>query len=204
MIDPAVIGEASTVEDVAQHESGHAVARWAIGSPFLRITWPEQSRPRVEPLPGSFTTSGQDALIATCGCIADWQHRGLKIRGSQVVRLILGSVNDQFEVDDASTGEVVLRPRRTAAVAPDADLHRLARKAVAEHWPTTRCIALWRDSERFAASCGPAIDAVAATVLEHGELSYAEVSKVASAAMANNPAPIIPEWAIDDRAWGYI
>lgn len=204
-IDPEVIGEASSVEDVAQHESGHAVARWALSLPFRRITLHGPGGvPVVEPLPGGFTTSGQDALIATCGCIADWQRRGQRLRDNQITILLQGGPEDRFERDDASTGEAVVSTARGPAVAPGADLYRLAGKATSERWPAGRCIRLWRGSETFAASCRPAIDAVAAALLKRGELSYAEVSKIATAAMADNPAPIIPEWAIDNRAWGYI
>jgi hypothetical protein len=52
---------------------------------------------------------------------------------------------------------------------------------------------LWRDCERFVESCRPAIDAVAAAVLERGELTCAEVSEIATAAMAGKPAGLLPE-----------
>lgn len=160
--------------------------------------------PAVESLPGGFVTSGQDALIATCGCIADWQYRGQKLRGSQIAILLLGGPDDRFERDDASTGQAVVSTGRASAVAPGADLYRLASKAASEHWAAARCIALWRGSEAFAASCRPAIDAVAAALLERGELNYAEVNEIATTAMADHPAPEVPEWAIDVRAWGQI
>ena len=206
--EPILVIEPSSLEQAAHHEAGHAVARWALNSPFLRITLNGPNGPITEPQPGRLITSLQDALIATCGFIADYQHRGLKIRGSQVVKLLLGGADDRFEVDDASTGAVAVRPLRTPAVADGGDLRWLANAAAAQQWPAARCLALWRDSERFAASCRPAIDAVAVAVLKRDELSYAEVSEIATTAMAGQPAPLASgiqrEWRIRPRpmaAW---
>jgi hypothetical protein len=98
----------------------------------------------------------------------------------------------------------VVNTGRAAAVAPGADLHRLAGKAASENWPAARCIALWRDSETFAASCRPAIDAVAEDLVKRRALGNTEVSEIATTAMLDHPAPALPRWAIDPNAWGFI
>jgi hypothetical protein len=61
--------------------------------------------------------------------------------------------------------------------------------------PVGECIRVWRDSERFATECRPAIDALAVALLAHEELSYDEAAQVAAEAMTGKPAPVIPEWA---------
>ena len=65
-------------------------------------------------------------------------------------------------------------------------------------WPNAKaeCIRVWRDSERFAAECRPAIDALAAALLASVELRYDKAAEIAIAAMKGNPQPVIPEWAL--------
>jgi hypothetical protein len=193
--EPILVAEGLNVEEAAYHESGHAVARWALDSPFLHITLNGPRGPIVNPLPGRTVSSRQHMLVAACGAIADYQQRGLVIRGSQITKLLLGGPNDAFELDDAVTHQVVVRPLRAPAVVPGGDLEYMARKASTERWPSAQYIGMWRDCERFVAGCRPAIDAVAAAVLDRGILSYDEVSEVATAAMVWYPAPVIPEWA---------
>jgi hypothetical protein len=56
---------------------------------------------------------GHNWVIQACGVIADQQARGLGMRGSQLVQLVLGGCGDRFEVDDVATGQVAVRPSRT-------------------------------------------------------------------------------------------
>ena len=188
-----------TLVQQAQHESGHAIASWALGIPFQRVTLSDsQGRPRCEPIKGNRVMVGQHWLMMCCGAIADQQRRGLRMRGSQIVKLILGGGADEFfEVDDAETGQVVLRRvSRIPAVSRGGDLHDMATSLPRDFPdPTSESIRIWRDSERFAAECRPAIDALAAALLARGELNYDEAAEIAVKAMVGKPAPVIPEWA---------
>ena len=187
-----------TLARQAQHESGHAAASWFLGIPFKRMLLRgSNGLPMVEPLPTRIMI-GQQWLIQCCGNIADQQRRGLRMRGSQIVKMILGGGNDEFfEVDDAETGQVVLRRvSRIPPVSPGGDLHHMATSLPRDFPdPAREAIRIWRDSEEFAAECRPAIDALAAALLARGELSYAEAAEIAAAGMSGKPAPVIPEWA---------
>src|SRR5580658_4700861 len=99
-----------------------------------------------------------------------------------------------FEVDDAITGHVAVRPSRVPAVSPRGDLHDMAVTLPA--WPNAEaeCIRVWRGSESFAAECRPAIDALAAALLASAELHY-DKAEIAAAAMRGRPGPGIPGWA---------
>ena len=179
----------------AQHECGHAVARWAQGIPFLRILLGSPAGPMVYPVPGTRVLLGQRCLIQACDFIADYQRRGLRMRDSQIAKLLLGGGDDdRFEVDDPATGQVAVRPSRAPAVAPGGDMSDWTALIAATRPPPAECIGLWRDCEGFAAACRPAIDAVAAELLARTELGYADASEIA-AAMAGKPPPTIPKWA---------
>jgi len=189
-----------TLAQQAQHESGHAAASWAQGISFKRMLLSgPRGMPCVEPVPGNRVMVGQNWLIQCCGGIADQQRRGLRMRGSQIVKLILGGGDDEFvEVDDTETGEVVLRrlSRVPPVVNPEGDLHHLATilpRSFPD--PARECIRIWRDSERFAEELRPAIDALAAALLARTELSYDEAAKIAATAMVGKPSPAVPEWA---------
>lgn len=118
------------------------------------------------------------------------------MRGSQIVQLVLGGRGDRFEVDEAATGQVAVRPSRIPPVSPGGDLQGMAVAFAAmpraEAGPEV--IRLWREAEWFAKELRPAIDALAAAVIARGELSYAEASRVATAAMAGRPVPVLAEW----------
>jgi hypothetical protein len=188
-----------TLAKQAQHESGHAAASWALGIPFKRMLLEGPGGlPCVEPVRGRVMV-GQKWLIACCGNIAEQQFRGLRMRGSQIVKLILGGGDDEFfEVDDAETGEVILRhvSRVPPAVNPRGDLYHMA-TTLPHSFPDPKreCIRIWRDSEGFAAECRPAIDALADALLAYTELNYDEAAQIAAMAMTGKPAPVIPEWA---------
>ena len=142
-----------TLAQQAQHESGHAAASWAQGISFKRMLLSgPRGMPCVEPVPGNRVMVGQNWLIQCCGGIADQQRRGLRMRGSQIVKLILGGGDDEFvEVDDAETGEVVLR--RLSRVPPVVN-----RKGTCTTW------------QRFcrAASLTPPVSAFASGVTRKG------------------------------------
>jgi len=184
----------------AQHECGHAVVSWAQGIPFLRIVLGGAAGPMVYPVTGTRVLVGQRCLIQACGFIADYQRRGLRMRGSQIAKLLLGGGDDRFEVDDPATGQVAVRPSRAPALAPGGDMSDWTALIAATRPPPAECIGLWRDCEGFAAACRPAIDAVAAELLVLTELGYADASEIAAAAMAGMPPPAIPEWARPDPA----
>jgi hypothetical protein len=76
----------SSRDQAAHHEAGHAVARWALDLPILRVTLDGSNGPVTEPLPGGLITDGQRDLVAACGCIADYQYRGLKMRSRQALK----------------------------------------------------------------------------------------------------------------------
>lgn len=147
------------------------------------------------PIPGTQASLGQMCLIQGSGFIADYQRRGLRMRGSQVAKLLLGGDGDRFEVDDPATGRVAVRPSRAPAVAPGGDLATWPAFIAASHMPTRECIEMWRGCETFTAVCRPAIDAVAAELLAREGIDYAAAAPIAEAAMAGRPAPLIPEWA---------
>jgi hypothetical protein len=184
------------IRHAVQHECGHAAAFWALGIPFDRIAMNGPNGPAVYPVKGTVINRGHDSVIKLCGAIADQQARGLRIRGSQIVRLVLGGDGQTFELDDAATGKVAVRPSRVPAVQPGGDLHDIA--TVFATMPRDQAgpeiIALWRECERFAAELRPAIDALAVAVLDRGELSYSEASDIAAAAMAGRPVPVLAEW----------
>jgi len=185
------------IRHAVQHECGHAAAFWALGIPFDRIAMNGPNGPAVYPVKGGTVMNrGLDSVIKLCGAIADQQARDLRIRGSQIVRLILGGDSQIFEVDDAATGQVAVRPSRTPAVQPGGDLHDIATvfAAMPRDQAVPEVIRLWRECERFAAELRPAIDALAEALLARGELSYAEASAIAAAAMADRPVPVLAEW----------
>lgn len=97
-------------EFIAQHESGHAVVRWALRQPFLKVTLDDAPCPMVAPLPGAVISSGPAMITAVAGGAAEMQLRGLVIRGSQIVKLLAGNGDERFELTDAVTGEVVVAP----------------------------------------------------------------------------------------------
>ena len=167
-------------EYIAQHESGHAVVRWALRQPFLMVTLGGQPCPMVVPLPGAVISSGPAMITAVSGSAAEMQLRGLGIRGSQIVKLLAGNGDERFELTDAVTGEVVVAPSRAMAVSPGGDLHYMATRAARDRWTPNVYIGFYRDAERFTAACRPAIDAVADVLAERYELSYAEVSELAA------------------------
>lgn len=188
---------------VVQHECGHAAVSWALGVPFARIVVDSQLGPHVEPDAsiGSIL-AGLDWIIRASGFIADYQSRGYKMRGSQIVRMVLGGDNDRFEVDDATTGAVAVRPSRLPAVQPGmngrpaGDLHGMAAefgtRPRAEATPEV--IRFWRACEAYTAELRPAIDALAEAVLDCGELAYGEAAEVAAAAMSGHPMPVVADW----------
>jgi hypothetical protein len=182
-------------EFIAQHESGHAVVRWALCQPFLKVTLDDPPCPMVLPLAGAVISSGPAMITAVAGGAAEMQLRGLVIRGSQIVKLLAGNGDERFELTDAVTGEVVVAPSRAMAVSPGGDLHYMANRIARDRWTSSMYIGFYRDAERFTAGCRPAIDAVAAALAELGDLSYAGVSERAAAAMEGHPAPAVPGWA---------
>src|ERR1035441_6945891 len=144
-----------TLAQQAQHEWGHAAASWALGIPFLRILLRgPQGLPIVEPLRGNRVLVEQHWLIQCCGAIADQQRRGLRMRNSQIVKLVLGGGSDDFfEIDDAATGQIVLNISRMPAVRPGGDLNHLAMTLpVDSPNPVAECIKIWRGSEMLAAA----------------------------------------------------
>lgn len=180
----------------AQHECGHAVVYWAQGIPFSRVLLKGPNGSMVEPVPGGTrVVVGQQLLIQACGAIADYQRRGLRVRGSQIAKLLLGGDDGLFELDDPVTGQVAARPSRAPAVAPGGDLALMTATFAKHQASAAECIGIWRDCERFAEACRPAIDAMAAALLERGELGYAEAAGIAAAAMTGKPDPVIPQWA---------
>ena len=180
----------------AQHECGHAASSWAQGIPFGRILLHgHNGLPMVEPV-GARMMAGQNYLISCCGFIADMQRRGLSMRDSEILKMFFGGgADDTFEVDDATTGRVAVRPSRVSAVSPGGDLHRIM--VTLPRYPNAafEAIRIWRDSERFAAECRPAIDALAAALLAQGQLTYDEAVMIAELAVKDDPRPVIPEWA---------
>jgi hypothetical protein len=192
---PAASGTVD-VRHVAQHESGHAAAFWALGIPFDRLSMNGSHGPAVYPSPGTRTKRSFNWVIQACGVIADQQARGLRTRGSQIVQLILGGRGDRFEVDDAATGEVAVRPYRGPAVMPGGDLNDMATffASMPRLQASPEIIRIWREAERFAKELRPVIDALAAAVLARGELTYAEVSDIAAAAMDGRSVPVLAEW----------
>jgi hypothetical protein len=180
----------------AQHECGHAAASWAQGIPFGRILLRgHHGLPMVEPV-GARMMAGQNYLISCCGFIADLQRRGLSMRDSEILKMFFGGGSDDtFEVDDAATGRVAVRPSRTPAVAPGGDLHRIATTLPRYPNATFEAIRIWRDSEKFAAECRPAIDALAAALLTQEQLAYSEAVEIAESAMKEHPRPVTPDWA---------
>jgi hypothetical protein len=192
---PAVAGTVD-IEHVAQHESGHAAAFWALGIAFDRLAMNGSHGPAVYPSQGTKTKRSFNWVIQACGVIADQQARGLSMRGSQIVQLILGGRGERFETDDAATGQVAVRPYRGPAVMPGGDLNDMATffASMPRLQASPEIVRIWREAERFAEELRPAIDALAAAVLGRGELSYAEVSDIASAAMGDRPVPVLAEW----------
>jgi hypothetical protein len=194
--DPGPADPPEELARQAQHECGHAAASWALGIPFLRITLHGPRGAMVEPVPGgTHLLVGQHWLIQACGAIAEWQREGQRIRGSQIAKLLLGGGDDDlFELDGPAAGEVT-RISRTPAIGPGCDLEQMATTFAAQGAPPAYCIAQWRDWERFAESCRPAIDALAKELLARGELPYDEACQIAAAAMEGKPPPVIPAQA---------
>jgi hypothetical protein len=186
--------EGQAAEDLArhaQHECGHAAVSWALGIPFDRITldatYPHADIPK---------TIGQHWLIQCCGAIADQQRRGLRMRDSEILKMVFGGgPDDRFEIDNAATGEVAVRPSRLEAVGPGRDLHDMAEALSKLPMGRAECLRVWRGSEKFAEECRPAIDALAAAFLANGELSYDEAAEIAAAVMTGKPNPEIPLFA---------
>jgi hypothetical protein len=184
---------------VARHECGHAAASLALGYQFDRISMTGPLGPAMYHVEvGTPMKNGHRWVINACGAIADWQSRGLKIRDSQIIQLVLGGEGDTFELDDATTGQVKARVFRSHAVQPGGDLHSLAtvfasgprQEAVPE------LIRFWREFERFARELRPAIDALTEALLERGQLTYREAWGIVILAMITSPSPmpVLAEW----------
>jgi len=176
---------------VAVHESGHAVTMRALGWPFDFVTLADP--PRVQPLPGATgpPTIGMQWLNGAAGVIADFQSRGLSMPDGAVLGLLLGSADGTFEVLDAA-GAVAVRPSRALPVGPGGDLESMAAVMREDAWPWPVILEVWRACELFVSRCRPAISAVAAALLDRGELSYAEVSGLVAGAMPGPPP--VPAW----------
>jgi hypothetical protein len=193
MTDVTPAPAAQQLIDQAQHECGHAAVSIALGYPVERITLTGPGGPATYPVKGVTKLAGQLVLINASGAIADYQRRDLRMRGSQIVKLLFGG-GDTFELDDAS-GQVAVRPSRELAVAPGADLQFWADIIVREHPPAGQIIAMWRECEAFTAGCRPASDALAAELLSRSEVDGADASRIAAAAMSGHPVPVPPAWA---------
>ncbi len=194
---PASGDAGGPLRHVVQHECGHAAAFWVLGYPFDRITLNGPAGPCVMPVPGGVRMmAGHDFVIKLCGAVADQQARGLRMRGSQITRLILGGEGgDIFEIDDAS-GQVAVRPSRMPAVQPGGDLHTIAATfaSMPRQQGSQEAIRLWRECERFCAELRPAIDALAEAVLARGDVMYPEAVAVADQAMKGKPRPVLADW----------
>ena len=188
---------------VVQHECGHAAVSWALGVPFARIVVDSPLGPHVVPDTNvGSVLAGLDWIIRASGFIADYQSRGYKMRGSQIVRMVLGGDSGRFEVDDAITGAVAVRPSRLPAVQPGVngrpagDLHGMAaefgRRPRAEVTPEV--IRFWRACEAYTAELRPAIDALAEAVLDRGDMPYSDAADIATAAMFGHPMPVLAGW----------
>jgi hypothetical protein len=180
----------------AQHECGHAAVSWTLGIPFARIMLRgPQGIPIVEPQRPNRMMIGQLWLIQCCGAIADQQRRGLRMRDSQILKLVFGDgADDTFEVDDVMTGQIVVRPSRVPAVSPGGDLHNMA--VTLPTWPNAEaeCIRVWRGSENLQPSAVPR-STPWRPLLASAELRYDKAAEIAAAAMKGKPEPVIPEWA---------
>lgn len=191
---------------IAQHESGHVAGFWALGSrvpPFdyVSVAGADHGSHVVKPR-GWAAELTRSMLIGVCGMIADYQRRGLAIDDRNILRLLLGDDDCTFELIDVATGEVAERVSRPS-VAAGHDLELIAEQAAAmaggilaafggDREPAAVIIGMWRQAEQFVAECRPAIDALAAQLLERGSLTYLEACSIADAAMAGLPKPAVP------------
>jgi hypothetical protein len=112
------------IRHVAQHESGHAAAFWALGVPFERLAMNGSHGPAVYPLRGTSIPRAHNWVIQACGVIADQQARGLSMRGSQIVRLVLGGRgdSDHHPVGPVQPGLWALAPQHRDLFAQDQQL----------------------------------------------------------------------------------
>jgi hypothetical protein len=186
--------QVESLAQAAQHECGHAAISIALGYPVERITLIGQQGPTTYPVEGVLKLFGQLVLIQVSGFVADYQRRGLRMRGSQVAKLLIGGDGDRFEVDNAF-GQVAVRPSRAFSVAPGADLHEWAALVAREHHPPALIVSMWRECEAYTAACRPAIDALAAQLLGGSDIDGADASRIAAAAMAGKPVQEAPDWA---------
>jgi hypothetical protein len=190
--------DAEELSRQAQHEAGHAAARWAQSLPILGILL-DPPGPLTLPPPGAVLNVGQSWLVAACGAIADYQRRGLRMRDDEVPKLLMGSDGDMFELDDAE-GNVAERVSRLPAIGERGDLREMTARMAAEGWPVPELVRIWRDCELVAASCRPAIDGLAAELVGRRQIPGDQALRICGAAMAGKRAPEIPAWARDPAA----
>lgn len=196
---PAIQKAAYPPEHQAAHEAGHAVVHWTLGIPFDFVSL-DTSPPGVWPLAGVTQQLGEKWLISAAGCIADYQSRDLVMLDVDILRLIVGSPDSRFALTGRS-GAAVVRPDRRPAVTPGGDLHLMATvmadRGDGQPWPAPAIVDVWHGCERYVAACTPAITQVAAGLLARRRMTYAEISGIATDAMADVSPPTVPAWFED-------
>jgi hypothetical protein len=160
----------NSADYIAWHESGHAAGYCAIGIPLAYLTMVgrgQQDRPHVQPVDVRQGTNGQKVLIGASGVTAGFIHNGQRLTHTGIVELLVGSPDDQFELQGVYSGTLSRLPR-TPLFAPGEDLERVKPEGAENAFTADRAIAFWRDCETFVLSVAPIIETIAPQLLRRG------------------------------------
>lgn len=190
----------SSPEQLAWHESGHAVAYWAQGIPLAYVTivgCEAQPRPHTQPIDVNGGTYGQQVLARTAGLVVELQFSRQHISDAGIVELLLGSGDDRFELVGMLSGTISRQPRGPR-VGPGEDLWHISPEGAERPFTAGQAIDFWRDCERFVTSAAPAVAVIAGELLRRGFLTGEEVAQSASAAMIGQSPVLVPLWTAED------
>jgi hypothetical protein len=192
--------EGSSPEQLAWHESGHAVAYWVQGIQLSYVTivgYERQPRAHTQPVDVNAGTYGQQVLARTAGFVVELQFSRQHITDAGIVELLLGSADDRFELVGMHSGAVLRQPRGPR-IGPGEDLWHISLEGAEQAFTAEQAIDFWRDCEQFVPLVAPAVDAVARELLRRGLLTGEQVEQLASAAMVGRPPVQMPPWTAEE------
>ena len=150
-----------------------------------------------QPVDVAAGTYGQKVLTRVSGLIAGYWFNRQVMTDAGIVELLVGSLDDQFELVGMFSGRRTRLPR-APLLGPTEDLEWVGTEGTDRPFTPERAVVFWRQSERFVWSVSPAVGAIAGEVLRRGRITGDEADVLASTAMAGCPAPWIPPWTAEE------
>lgn len=179
----------------AWHESGHAAGYLAQRIALDYVTTvgtAEMPRPHTQPIDRTAGSWGQKALMSASGLISGFRSNGWGLGITGVVDLLLGSVDDQFELVGYNTGRRTRLPRGPIA-APHQDLSWINPP---RPFTPAEAVVFWAESEQFVEQVWSAIDALADRLLREGTVSGAAAATTFEHTLSGSPPLRLPQWAL--------